>query len=40
MIKGEILDTIKQNQEIEKFIKHQEIKKSIFVPNRLINIII
>jgi len=40
MIVGEILETIKLNQEIEKFINHQEIKKSIFVPNRLINIII
>ena len=40
MIEKEILDTIKLNKEIEKFINHQEIKKSIFVPNRLINIII
>jgi leucyl-tRNA synthetase len=40
MIVGEILEKIKLNQEIEKFINHQEIKKSIFVPNRLINIII
>jgi len=39
-IEAEILRTIKLNQEIEKFINHQEIKKSIFVPNRLINIII
>ena len=39
-IEGEILETIKLNQEIEKFISHQEIKKTIFVPNRLINIII
>ena len=40
MIEKEILETIKLNQEIEKFINHQEIVKSIFVPNRLINIII
>ena len=40
MIEREILETIKLNQEIEKFINNQEIKKSIFVPNRLINIII
>ena len=40
MIEKEILETIKLNKEIEKFINHKEIKKSIFVPNRLINIII
>ena len=40
VVEREILETIKLNQEIEKFINHQEIKKSIFVPNRLINIII
>ena len=40
MIEREILETIKLNQEIEKFISHQEIKKFIFIPNRLINIII
>ena len=36
----EILEIIKLNQEMKKFINQQEIKKSIFVPNRLINIII
>ena len=40
MLEKEILETIKLNQEIEKFINNQIIKKSIFVPNRLINIII
>ncbi|MDC3377979.1 leucine--tRNA ligase [Candidatus Pelagibacter ubique] len=40
MKEKEILETIKLNQEIEKFINNQKIKKSIFVPNRLINIII
>ena len=40
MIEKEILEIIKLNQEIEKFLNHQKIKKSIFVPNRLINIII
>jgi len=36
----EILEIIKVNPEIEKFLKDQIIKKSIFVPNRLINIIL
>ena len=40
MIEKEILEKIKLNQEIEKFINNQRIKKSIFIPNRLINIII
>ncbi|MDC1196864.1 leucine--tRNA ligase [Pelagibacteraceae bacterium] len=40
MIEKEILETIKLNREIEKFINNEKIKKSIFVPNRLINIII
>ena len=40
MSENNILETIKLNQEIQKFVKDQEIKKSIFVPNRLINIII
>ncbi|MDA9170254.1 leucine--tRNA ligase [Candidatus Pelagibacter ubique] len=40
IIEKEILETIKLNQEIVKFINNQKIKKSIFVPNRLINIII
>ena len=40
MIEEEILEIIKLNQEVKKFINNQEIKKSIFVPNRLINIII
>ena len=35
-----ILKIIKLNQEIEKFLTKQSIKKVIFVPNRLINIII
>ena len=35
-----ILEIIKINQEIEKFLKDQNIKRTIFVPNRLINIII
>jgi leucyl-tRNA synthetase len=36
----EILKIIKLNLEIQKFLKDQSIKKSIFVPNRLINIIL
>jgi leucyl-tRNA synthetase len=39
-IESDVLETIKVNQEVEKFLKSKEIKKSIFVPNRLINIII
>ncbi|MDA9025378.1 leucine--tRNA ligase, partial [Candidatus Pelagibacter sp.] len=40
VIEKEILEIIKLNLEIKKFLKHQSIKKSIFVPNRLINIIL
>ena len=40
VVEKEILEIIKTNLEIEKFLKDQTIKKSIFVPNRLINIII
>ncbi|MDC0391808.1 leucine--tRNA ligase [Candidatus Pelagibacter ubique] len=40
VIEKEILEIIKTNLEIEKFLKDQTIKKTIFVPNRLINIII
>ena len=40
MVEKEILEMIKVNLEIEKFLKDQTIKKSIFVPNRLINIIL
>tara|TARA_B100000787_G_scaffold166999_1_gene153043 strand:- start:523 stop:1083 length:561 start_codon:yes stop_codon:yes gene_type:complete len=40
MIESDILETIKINQEIEKLLKDQKIKRAIFVPNRLINIII
>ena len=36
----EILEVIKVNEETEKFLKNQKIKKLIFVPNRLINIIL
>ncbi len=36
----EILKIIKLNKEVEKFLTKQIIKKIIFVPNRLINIII
>ena len=39
-IEKEILKIIKLNQEIERFSKGQKFKKIIFVPNRLINIII
>ena len=40
VVEKEILEIIKVNLEIEKFLKDQKIKKSIFVPNRLINIIL
>ncbi|MDB9935978.1 leucine--tRNA ligase [Candidatus Pelagibacter sp.] len=40
MIENDIIEIIKINIEVEKFLKEQKIKKSIFVPNRLINIII
>ena len=36
----EILRILETNQELEKFLKGQRFKKIIFVPNRLINIII
>ena len=37
---NKILKEIHLNKEIEKFLKNQKIKKTIFVSNRLINIII
>ncbi|WP_415278267.1 leucine--tRNA ligase [Candidatus Pelagibacter sp. Uisw_094] len=40
MIKNDVLKEVKNNQEIEKLLKNHEVKKLIFVPNRLINIII
>tara|TARA_B110000444_G_scaffold254082_1_gene285998 strand:- start:231 stop:1196 length:966 start_codon:yes stop_codon:yes gene_type:complete len=40
MIEEEILKTVKINLELEKFLKGQSVKKTIFVPNRLINIIL
>ncbi|MDA7464668.1 leucine--tRNA ligase [Candidatus Pelagibacter ubique] len=40
VIEKEIIEIIKTNLEIEKFLRDQTIKKLIFVPNRLINIII
>jgi leucyl-tRNA synthetase len=40
IIEKDVLEKIKLNQEIKNFIKDQEIKKTIFVPNRLVNIII
>ena len=40
VVEKEILEIVKLNPEIDKFFKDQTIKKSIFVPNRLINIIL
>ena len=37
---NEIMELIKENIEINKYIKNQELKKKIFVPNKLINIIV
>ena len=37
---NEILKATKLSQDVEKFLMKQSIKKVIFVPNRLINIII
>ena len=37
---NEILDQIKSNIETENLLKNQKIQKTIFVSNRLINIII
>ena len=37
---GLVLKKIKSNNEIEKFLQNQKIKKTIFVSNRLINIIL
>ncbi len=36
----DIINLIKKNVEINKYIKNQELKKKVFVPNKLINIII
>jgi leucyl-tRNA synthetase len=38
--KEQILKKIKQNEKINKYFKNKELKKIIFVPNKLINIII
>ena len=40
IVEEKILEIIKLNLETEKFLKGQKIKKLIFVPNRLINIIL
>jgi leucyl-tRNA synthetase len=40
IVEKEILEIINLNLEIGKFLKDQTIKKSIFVPNKLINIIL
>ena len=36
----DIIKLVKENNEINKYIKNQELKKKIFVPNKLINIIV
>ena len=40
IIEEDVLKKIKLNQEIKIFLKNQEIKKTIFIPNKLVNIII
>ena len=40
MNENSILNKIESNDETKKFLQNQEIKKTIFVPNRLINIIL
>ena len=37
---NDVIKLVKENNEINKYIKNQELKKKIFVPNKLINIII
>ena len=37
---GELIQLINNNNELKKHIKNQEFKKKIFIPNKLINIII
>ena len=36
----DLINLIKKKVEINKYIKNQEFKKKVFVPNKLINIII
>ena len=36
----ELLDLMTKTEEINKYLKNKEIKKQIFVPNKLINIIL
>ena len=40
IVEKEVLELIKLDHETEKFFKNQKIKKIVFIPNRLINIII
>ena len=36
----DLISLIKENSDIKKYIDNQELKKKIFVPNKLINIIV
>ena len=40
LTENDLIELIKNKREIIKFIKDQKIKKQIFVPNKLLNIII
>ena len=38
--KDDLIKLVKQNEKVKKYLKNQNIKKEIFVPNKLINIIV
>jgi leucyl-tRNA synthetase len=40
MTEDELMNVINNNQNLRKYLQNKEIKKKIFIPNRLINIII
>jgi leucyl-tRNA synthetase len=40
MTEDELMNVISNNQNLRKYLQNKEIKKKIFIPNRLINIII
>ena len=37
---GDLMKLINNNDELKKYIENQQFKKKIFIPNKLINIII
>ena len=40
LLKDEILNKIHQDDKLKKYLNGKEMKKKIFIPNKLINIII